>query len=508
MEASSTRRRRQQREASSGISQPIVATLPKLNYLSGAQVEQIHTASLAILARTGVVFKSAEALDLFRRAGARIVDERVYLEGEMIMGALSTAPAEYTLHARNPANTLVIGGDNCAAMPGGGPPYVRDLDGVRRPGTLADVENFARLSALSPNVHVVARKAVEAQDVPVAVRHLECWRAVLTLADKPATSGFVGGRSEAEDALEMLAIVFGGQRAIDGTPVAHCNMNVNSPLLYDTMMLEGLLAFARLGQPVIITPFVMAGITGPATLAGALAQHNAEVLAGVVLTQLVRPGTPVIYGTATSNVDMRNAAPAIGSPESAVSTAVCAQLARHYRLPCRGGGALTDSHLPDAQSNYERMMTLMISILSGVNFMMHGLGVLESYLTLCYEQFVIDAELLAMLRQLVAPLEISAETLALDTIDTIGPGGFFLDSPHTMRHYRAAHFLPRISLRNGYDQWVAEGALDTAQRANVRCRELLASYVQPALAPGVEDRLVAFVEHRKRELLESQGNAD
>jgi trimethylamine--corrinoid protein Co-methyltransferase len=501
MDVSPSRRKRQQPALPSGISQPIVAGLPKLSYLSAGQVEQIHAASLAILARTGVIFKSAAAIDYFQRAGAHVAGERVYLDGDLIAHCLSTAPSEYTLHARNPANTLVIGGDNCVVMPGGGPPYTRDLDGARRPGTLADVENFARLSALSPNVHVVARKAVEAQDIPVAVRHLECWRAVLTLADKPATSGFVNGRPEAEDALQMLAIVFGGEAAIDGMPVAHCNINVNSPLLYDTMMLEGLLAFAGYGQPVIITPFVMAGVTGPATLAGALAQHNAEVLAGVALTQLVRPGTPAIYGTATSNVDMRNAAPAIGSPESAVSTAVCAQLARHYRLPCRGGGALTDSHLPDAQSNYERMMTLIIAALSGVNFMMHGLGVIESYLTLCYEQFVIDTELIAMIRHLVSPLEISPETLALDTIHEIGPGGFFLATPHTMRHYRQAHFLPEISLRNTYDQWVAEGSHDTAQRANMRCRTLLASYVPPPMAPGVEDRLYAFVERRKRELL-------
>jgi len=231
MEAPSARRRRHQREAPSGVSQPIVCSLPRLDFLSQGQVEQIHAASLAILARTGVLFNSREAREYFRQAGARVEGERVYLDGELIERCLATAPAAYTLHARNPANTLRIGGDTCAAMPGGGPPYVRDLDGIRRPGTLADVENFARLSALSPSVQVVARKAVEAQDVPVAVRHLECWRAVLTLADKPATSGFVNGRPEAEDALEMLAIVFGGERAIDGVPVAHCNMNVNSPLL-------------------------------------------------------------------------------------------------------------------------------------------------------------------------------------------------------------------------------------------------------------------------------------
>ena len=485
--ASPSRRKRQRAEppspdaAPAGQSQPIVCSLPKLNFLTEGQVEKIHQASLSILSRTGVVFNSEPALAHFRRAGARVEGQRVYLDWPLVEACLATAPATFILHSRNPLNSLSIGGDTCVAMPTGGAAYARGLDGVRRRGTLADLENFTRLSAMSSEVHVLARKAVEAQDVPVPVRHLECWRVVLTLADKPAVSGTVGGRPEAEDILEMLAAVFGSEDAIQGRPVAVCNANANSPLLYDRPMLEGILAFVGFGQPVIVTPFVMAGVMGPATLAGALAQHNAEVLAGVTLTQIARPGTPVIYGTATSNADLRSGAPAIGSPELAVMIGACAQLARHYKLPCRGGGALTDSHLPDAQSNYERMMTLMVSVLSGCNFMMHGLGTLDSYLTADYEQFVIDTELIAMLRAMAAPLEINEETLALDTIHAVGPGGFFLDAPHTLRHYRSAHFLPRISLRQSHDQWAAEGGTDAAQRANAVCRERLAAYVKPPI---------------------------
>ena len=239
-------------------------------------------------------------------------------------------------------------------------------------------------------------------------------------------------------------------------------------------------------------------------MAGTLAQQNAEVLAGLVLTQLIRPGTPVLYGSASSNVDLRNGNPAIGSPESALSITVCAQLARFYDLPCRGGGALTDSPLPDAQSSYERMFTLMTSIMSGVNYLMQGLGVLESYLTLSYEQFVIDLELLAMIRHLVEPFEISAETLALDTIHAVGPGGHFLEAEHTMRHYREAHFIPQIGLRQPYEQWEAEGRKDATQRANTRCRELLASYVQPAMDVTVAAQLYNFVERRKAELLRNK----
>jgi trimethylamine--corrinoid protein Co-methyltransferase len=484
-----------------GRSQPIVNPLRKLEFLSEGQLEQIHAASLAILERTGLVFNSPQALALFRAAGARMNGQRVYLDAAAVDAALVTAPAQFTVQAREPANSLTIGGDVCVTMPVGGAAYARGLDGVRRPGTLADLENLTRLSVMSPEVHLLARKAVEIQDVPVAVRHLEGWRTVLTLGDKPAISGTVGGQPEAEDILQMLAAVYGGEAAIQDRPVALCNVNANSPLLYDQPMLEGALAFIRLGQPVILTPFVMAGVMGPATLAGALAQHNAEVLAGVVLTQLARPGTPVVYGTATSNADLRTGAPAIGSPESAISIGACAQLARHYHLPCRGGGALTDSHLPDAQSNYERMLTLLVSVLSGVNVMMHGLGTLDSYLTVDFEQFMIDTELIAMLAAVTRPLEISAETLALDTIDAVGPGGFFLDAPHTLRHYRQAHFLPRVSVRQSHDQWLAEGGLSATQRANAFCRERLASYTQPRLDPAAEARLYDFIERRTAQLL-------
>jgi trimethylamine--corrinoid protein Co-methyltransferase len=256
---------------------------------------------------------------------------------------------------------------------------------------------------------------------------------------------------------------------------------------------------------VLISPFVMAGVTGPATLAGALAQHNAEVLAGATLVQLIRPGTPVLYGTASSNVDMRNAAPAIGSPESAVTISACAQLARRYNLPCRGGGALTDSPLPDAQSNYERMFTLLTSVLSGVNYLMHGLGVLESYLTLSYAQFVIDLELLGMVQRFVRPLEVSEDTLALDTIAEVGPGGHFLEAAHTLSHYREAHFIPNVSLRQPNDQWLAEGAKDAVERAGERCREMLESYVKPPIAPAVEGQLQDFVARRTEQLRPGTG---
>ncbi len=499
------RRERMQREREdledASRSVPITVSIRKLDLLDADKIERIHEASLQILKRTGVEFHSEEAIGIFRQAGARIEGDRVFIEEDLVLHALSSAPAAYTLRARSPRNSVTIGGDYCAVMPGGGPPFVRDLQGTRRAGTLEDVERITRICCLSPEIHVVGRKPVEAQDVPVMARHLHCWRAILTLADKPVQSGFVNGREESMDALRMLAIVFGGENELRKGPVAHCSVNVNSPLVYDTAMVESLLAFARHGQVNLISPFVMAGVSGPTTLAGALALQNAEVLAGIVLTQLVKPGVPVLYGTASSNLDMRTGAPAIGSPESAICIAACAQLARRYNLPCRGGGALTDSPVPDPQSNYERMFTLLTSVLCGVNYLMHGAGILESYLTMSYEQLMLDLDQIAMVRSLVKGIDVSDDSLALETIHHVGPGGMFLDADHTLEHYKAAFFSPRIGIRQSFEKWQSEGAHDALARARTQCEAMLEGYQEPALESSRRGELEEFIQRRSDELL-------
>lgn len=494
-------RRGQNRPRPASRSVPIIVALKRLELLDAAKIEQIHEASLQILSGTGVVFRSDDAMKYFREIGARCEGDRVFIDEALVSHALSSAPAEYTLEARSAENSVTIGGNRCAVMPGGGPPFIRQLDGVRRAGTLADVAQITRICAAAPEIHVVGRKPVEAQDIPVKTRHLHCWRAILTLADKPVQSGFVNGKEESMDALEMLAIVFGGEDVLRKQPVAHCSVNVNSPLVYDTAMVESLLTFAQYGQVNLISPFVMAGVTGPTTLAGALALQNAEVLAGIVLTQLVKPGVPVLYGTASSNLDMRTGAPAIGSPESAVCVAACAQLARRYGLPCRGGGALTDSPVPDAQSNYERMFTLLTSVLSGVNYLMHGAGILESYLTMSYEQLMLDLDQIAMVRSLVGGIDVSENSLALSTVHQVGPGGMYLDSAHTLEHYRDAFFKPRIGIRQSFEQWQADGSRDALARARRQCGRMLEEYREPALESSRRGELDRFIERRSAELL-------
>jgi trimethylamine--corrinoid protein Co-methyltransferase len=238
----------------------------------------------------------------------------------------------------------------------------------------------------------------------------------------------------------------------------------------------------------------------PLPIASALAQQNAEALAGIALAQLVRPGTPVIYGGFTTNVDMRSGSPAFGTPEGAWALSAAAQLARRYHLPYRGSGTLNTAKIPDAQAAYESMWSLWPAVLSHTNFILHAVGWLDGGLTASFEKFVLDAEMLAMFDYFLQGFEINADTLALDMIDLVGPGGHHFDTPHTQAHYTDAFFETALADRQGYDAWIAQGSPDSIQRANGVWKDLLAAYEPPGLDPGIEQALREFVERREREL--------
>jgi trimethylamine--corrinoid protein Co-methyltransferase len=306
------------------------------------------------------------------------------------------------------------------------------------------------------------------------------------------------GREITTDCLNMARLVFGDITA--GGPVIGDVINANSPLRYDARMLGGLITYARAGQVCFITPFILAGAMSPITMAAALAQQNAEALAGVALTQLVRPGAPVIYGGFTTNVDMKSGSPAFGTPEGAWALSVGAQLARYYGLPYRGSGSLTNATTPDAQAAYETMWTLWPAVMSHTNLVAHAVGWLEGGLTASFEKFIIDVELLAMFYHLLEGFAIDDETLALDMIAEVGPGGHHFGTTHTQARYRTEFYQPFISSRLGYDTWLAAGGRDTAQRANAVWKEMLAHYEAPPLDPAIEEALRAYVERREREL--------
>jgi trimethylamine--corrinoid protein Co-methyltransferase len=471
---------------------------PPYDWLAPDALERIHLASLDILENTGLNFLDDEALDIWERAGAKTdrAARRVWPDRGLVLEAIASAPSTFRWRARNPAHDVVIGGDAIAFGPCGGMVYVTDLDRGRRIGTMDDYEKLLKLSQSSHALHFGSWEQVTAQDVPVNVRHLHRVRAGLVLTDKVVMEG-AHGRVITADTLAMMRLVYG---SLDGDPVTGDVINVNSPLVFDDRMLGGLITYARAGQVTFITPFILAGAMSPVTMAAALAQQNAEVLAGAALTQLVRPGAPVIYGGFTTNIDLRNGSPAFGTPEGAWAALVGGQLARRYGLPYRGSGGLTTSKAADAQAAYESQWSLWPAVLAHTNLIMHAAGWLEGGLTVSFEKFVIDLENLAMFRHFLEGFATDDDSLGLESINEVGPGGHHLGTAHTQERFRTAFFPPSLSDRLSYDTWALAGGEDTATRANRVWKEMLAHYEQPPLEPATIESLNEYVARREKEL--------
>lgn len=474
--------------------------LPPVELLSPEQIERLHDASMHILEEIGIDFLDEETLDLWQAAGARVdrQSQHVCFDRELITSLVAKAPAEFTLTARNPAHSIQVGGNHINFATVGAAPYYSDLETGRRPGTLADFRRMVKLAQVCTPIHMVEGLLVEPQDVPVPLRHLEKWISQLTLSDKTHTTA-AHGREVATDYVNMAAIVFGGLEAIQSRPVFASNVNANSPLRFDQRMLGALIVYSRHSQPAIITPFILAGAMSPITMAAAIAQQNAEALAGIALTQLVNPGCPVIYGGFTTNIDMQSGSPAFGTPEGAQALLCGAQLARHYGLPYRGSGGLNNSKLPDAQAAYETQMSLWPAVLAHANIILHSAGWLEAGLVCSLEKFILDVEGLAMMHHFLAGLDISDETLALDSIAEVGPGGHHFGTAHTLARYRDAFYIPLVSDRQNYESWQENGALDAAQRAHRLAKQLLNSYERPPLDPAINEALQSYVLIKKEE---------
>jgi trimethylamine--corrinoid protein Co-methyltransferase len=468
--------------------------------LSEEQIERIHNASMRIIEEMGIDFLDDEALSLWEAAGAKVDrDERhVWADRDLVLEMVAQAPAEFSLRARNPEHTLHIGGNNINFATVGAAPYYSDLESGRRPGTIADFRRMVKLAQYCGPIHMVEGLMVEPQDVPVQERHLEKWFSQLTLSDKTHTTA-AHGQEIATDYVNMAALVFGGHEAIRARPVFASNVNANSPLRFDERMLGALIVYAQHGQPTVITPFILAGAMSPVTMAAAIAQQNAEALAGIALTQLVKPGSPVIYGGFTTNVDMQSGSPAFGTPEGALALFCGAQLARRYNLPYRGSGGLNNSKIPDAQAAYETQMSLWPAVLAHANVILHSAGWLEAGLVCSMEKFILDVEGLAMMHHFLAGLEVTDETLALETIAEVGPGGHHFGTAHTLARYRDAFYQPIVSDRQNYENWRDSGAKDAAQRAHEKANDFREAYERPPLDPAVEEALREYVRMRKAE---------
>lgn len=464
-------------------------------FLSQEDIETIHHTSMALLEKVGVEFPSEEALAIFKANGVRVEGCRVFLDRRKVEEAVQQAPAQFTIQARNPELEVVVGGDNQVFVPGYGAPFIADLEIGKRHGTMEDYDNLVRLADALPNQDMSGHLLVEPSDVPAESANLYMLRSHMVHSDKPfmgSAAGFPGARRS----LEMAAILFGfdDQERLKERPVMSALINSLSPLGYSQEMLDALVEYARWRQPVIIAALVMAGFTGPITIAGVLAQQNAEILAGLTLAQLISPGTPVVYGSTSTNMDMNTAGLAIGSPELSIFIVAHAQMARHYRLPCRGGGCLTDSHQPDAQAGFESMMSMLTTVTSGVNFVLHACGILSSYLTFSYEKMVMDDEICGMVRRFKQGFSVEPATLAYDLIAEVGPGGNFISETHTLERCRTEFWRPRLFRRLSFENWQEAGAPEAAYRAKTRWQELLAEREPPRPDPAVEQRLNDYVE--------------
>jgi len=465
-------------------------------FLTKHQVGQIHEASLRILGKVGIEFRYEPALEVLKKGGAKVEGERVFFPVRLVEEQIRKAPAEFTLYARNSDFDVVIGGNHMVFVPGYGAAFVTDLDNGRREGSLKDFENFVKLTDASPYQDICSGVVIEPTNIPPEIRHAQ----MIYTAMKYSAKSFMGsamGLQGARDSIQMASILFGSQDLLSRKPRMISILCSLTPLVYDERMLGAIMEYARAGQPQLISSLGIAGATSPVTLAGTLAVQNAEVLAGIVLTQLIREGTPVVYAGASSSVDMHTGALSIGSPEMTLNTAATAQMARFYGLPVRSGGAVCDAKSPDAQASYESMMSLLTARFCGINFVLHSAGILESYNCMSYEKFIIDDEMCGMVKRIERGYEVNPDTLAVDIIKEVGTGGHFLDKDHTFDHFRTEFYQPQLSNRDDFVSWQEKGSPVSMEAANKKYKEILETYEAPELPADVDKDLLKFIGELK-----------
>lgn len=456
-------------------------------------LRQIHDASLQILAQCGVIFHHPEILAVIEEKGIKVEGGKAFFTEQQVMDWVAQAPAQFNIYARNPVHDMTVGGDVVNYVPGGyGMSKIVELDGTRRAVDKYDYISFIKLIHQSDyfkaNGGVVCEpeKLISGKYFPILLF------AALNHTDK-TLQGYLGSYEKTEETMEMLEIVFGGKDKLRKKPRIATIINSTSPLQYDHTMLETMMAYVKYRQPIIISPAVMAGTTGPVTLAGTIALSNAEALAGIAVAQMLGKGTPVIYGSASTIADMKTGSIAIGAPESALCAVYGARLARFYHLPSRGGGTLTDAKSLSVQSAYEGMMILLASHQAKVNYMIHSAGIMDGYVSLSYEKFIVDLEIIGMVTRFLNGVKVNKDTLALDVIREVGPAGEFLTAMHTLANCRKEAFIPDIGIRGSMG-----GDPNALIIENIRNkkRAMLDSYVKPELAEDTQKKLIDYLLER------------
>jgi trimethylamine--corrinoid protein Co-methyltransferase len=477
----------------------MIAGQPPLTVLSEEQLDAVHHQALRILEEIGTDVRHDAALDLLAARGQRVEDGRVRWDPEFVMEMVALAPETVTVRSRNPQRAITLGGGSLVLTPVGGSPFCSDLERGRRDGSMPDYLELIKMAHAADLITCHQSGTVETGELDERSRHMDMDYAVIRWSDKPFICYGTSG-PKARDAVALAAIACGGREAIERDPGMIGVVNPNSPLVWDFLMADALIAWAEAGQPVAITPFLLAGATAPVSVAGGLAQQTAEALSGVALAQAVRPGAPCLFGSFFSAVDMRTGGPAFGTPEAVLGTLAGGQLARRYGIPFRGGGGLCSANALDAQAASESLNMLWATYLAGSDLVMHAAGWLEGGLTASYEKFALDLEVLRMFETLRRGIAVGEEEFALEALREEGPGGMFLGSLHTLEHFRDWVFMSPLFRSQAYVTWEKQGALTAERQATAEWKRLLESYEDPGIDAAVDEELREYIARRKTEL--------
>ena len=479
--------------------------IPYMDALLPEQVDIVHDRTMRLLESTGIEFRDDESIEMWRQAGSgggvSIDGYRLRIDREFLMELVAMAPSEYTMVGRDPARSVTLGGRKSIFTPAYGAPFVRDLDGTRRNATLDDFRNFAKIAQMTPAMQMAGGVLCEPMDIAVPHRHLHMTYSLMKHSTKPFM-GAVTSRERAEDSLTMAQMLF-GEEFVDQNTVMTCLANGNSPLVWDSTMLDAVKVYSGANQAMLFSPFVLGGASTPASTIGSVVQINAEALAGVAFSQIVRPGAPAVYGQWLATVSMKSGAPMAGTPDIDHMNLLVGQLARRYQLPWRCSGMCTASKAFDAQAGYEAARNMFGVALAGANFVLSTTGYMESALCQSYAKAVVDGEQAEMFRRFVEGIDFDELDGALAAMGEVEPGGHFLGTAHTLANFESAFAMPELMDSDGYEQWLAAGAEDTEARGTKKARQMLADYVEPELPDDVDEALRDFIERRIREIPET-----
>ena len=478
-----------------GPAEPLRRTIPTYELLDEDDLVRLEEHSDWILDEIGVEIHDGEALDLFGQAGARVDGQQARFEPGLVRSLCATAPPVFQMFGRDPTSGITVGGDSVVFTPAYGPPFVSDLEGGRRYATIIDFENFVKLAQLSPWMHHSGGTICEPVDLPVNKRHLDMVYAHLRYSTKPFM-GSVTSAERAEDSIQMARIYYSTDY-LEEHCVIQGNINVNSPLVFDGVMVDSLKAYARANQGCVISPFILGGAMGPVTQPALVAQAMAEAMVGIALTQLIRPGSPMVLGVFLTTMNLRTGAPTFGTPEANLATYAIGQLVRRLDLPLRVGGHLTSSKVLDAQAAQESGDTMLVGLHAGANFVLQAAGWLEGGLVIGYEKFVFDLDRCGSLSRMLTGLVVDDNTLAADAFREAGVGTNFLGVDHTMANFETANYQSDLADDTSFEQWSDAGSLDSAHRANLRWKEMLADYRPPPFDQAVDEALRDFMDSKK-----------